>query len=78
MAALLALTVVEPMMVGIVGGGVSHLRLPDGTRLHAVLAPVARPGTTISLRLPPRRPFSLPELMAAGHAPPDIRDCRDY
>ncbi|MGY9046004.1 gamma-glutamyltransferase [Puniceibacterium antarcticum] len=29
-AALLALTVVEPMMVGIAGGGVSHLRLPDG------------------------------------------------
>ncbi|WP_138469408.1 gamma-glutamyltransferase [Poseidonocella sp. HB161398] len=29
-AALLALTVVEPMMVGIVGGGVAHLRLPDG------------------------------------------------
>ncbi|QEW20933.1 Acylase ACY 1 [Marinibacterium anthonyi] len=30
-AALLALTVVEPMMVGIAGGGVAHLRLPDGT-----------------------------------------------
>lgn len=30
-AALLTLTVVEPMMVGIAGGGVSHLRLPDGT-----------------------------------------------
>ncbi|KAA8604337.1 gamma-glutamyltransferase [Salipiger aestuarii] len=30
-AALLALTVVEPMMVGIAGGGVSHLRLPDGS-----------------------------------------------
>ncbi|MCD1617615.1 gamma-glutamyltransferase [Salipiger marinus] len=29
-AALLALTVVEPMMVGIAGGGVAHLRLPDG------------------------------------------------
>lgn len=29
-AALLALTVVEPMMVGILGGGVSHVRLPDG------------------------------------------------
>lgn len=32
-AALLALTVVEPMMVGIAGGGVSHLRLPDGTHI---------------------------------------------
>ena len=29
-AALLTLTVVEPMMVGIAGGGLSHLRLPDG------------------------------------------------
>ncbi|WP_370310683.1 gamma-glutamyltransferase [Salipiger bermudensis] len=29
-AALLALTVVEPMMVGIAGGGVAHLRTPDG------------------------------------------------
>ena len=46
------------------------VRLPDGTRLHAVLAPVARPGTTISLRLPPRRPFTLPDLLEAGQAPP--------
>lgn len=29
-AALFVLTVVEPMMVGILGGGVSHVRLPDG------------------------------------------------
>ncbi|MBS0560651.1 MAG: gamma-glutamyltransferase [Proteobacteria bacterium] len=29
-AALFALTVVEPMMVGILGGGMMHLRLPDG------------------------------------------------
>ena len=29
-AALFALTVVEPMMVGILGGGVSHIRFPDG------------------------------------------------
>ena len=29
-AALFALTVVEPMMVGILGGGLSHIRLPDG------------------------------------------------
>ena len=34
-AALLALTVVEPMMVGIAGGGISHLRLPDGR--HVVI-----------------------------------------
>ena len=29
-AALFTLTVVEPMMVGLLGGGVSHVRLPDG------------------------------------------------
>lgn len=40
------------------------LRLPDGTRLHAVLAPVARPGTTISLRVPSRRAFELDDLVA--------------
>ncbi|WP_456697820.1 TadA family conjugal transfer-associated ATPase [Aeromicrobium sp. P5_D10] len=41
-------------------------RLRDGTRLHAVLAPLARPGTTISLRVPARRAFSLDELQRAG------------
>lgn len=34
-AALFALTVVEPMMVGIAGGGVAHLRLADGR--HVIL-----------------------------------------
>lgn len=34
-AALFTLTVVEPMMVGIFGGGLSHIRLHDGT--HVVL-----------------------------------------
>lgn len=34
-AALLSLTVVEPMMVGLLGGGVTHLRLPDGR--HVVI-----------------------------------------
>jgi len=32
-ASLLALTVVEPMMVGIAGGGLSHLRLADGQHI---------------------------------------------
>lgn len=41
-------------------------RLHDGTRLHAVLAPLARPGTVISLRVPARRSFSLDALHAAG------------
>ena len=34
-AALFALTVVEPMMVGILGGGVAHIRLADGR--HVIL-----------------------------------------
>ena len=34
-AALFALTVVEPMMVGLLGGGVTHLRLPDGS--HTII-----------------------------------------
>ena len=45
------------------------LRLADGTRLHAVLAPIARPGTSISLRVPRRRVFTLGELQQAGAVP---------
>lgn len=45
------------------------LRLADGSRFHAVLAPLARPGTTISLRVPRRRAFSLTELVEAGSLP---------
>jgi pilus assembly protein CpaF len=41
------------------------VRLPDGSRLHAVLAPVSRPGTLISLRVPRARVFSLDELVGA-------------
>ena len=48
----------------------ADLRLPDGTRFHAVLAPLARPGTTVSLRVPRRRVFSLDELVAAGTLDP--------
>ncbi len=39
-AALFALTVVEPMMVGLLGGGTAHLRLADGT--HTVIDGMAR------------------------------------
>lgn len=42
------------------------LRLADGTRFHAVLSPVARPGTLISLRVPRRQVFSVEELTAGG------------
>ena len=41
-------------------------RLPDGTRLHAVIPPVAVEGTLISIRVPQRRAFTLDELVAIG------------
>ena len=42
------------------------LRLPDGTRFHALLAPLARPGPAISLRIPRARAFTLAELIERG------------
>jgi len=51
-------------------------RLPDGTRLHAVLAPISADGTCLSLRRPRRVPISLTEFVtgtaavpAGGHGP---------
>ena len=44
----------------------ADLRLPDGTRFHAVLAPLARPGSVISLRVPRARVFTLGELVERG------------
>jgi pilus assembly protein CpaF len=41
------------------------VRLPDATRFHAVLAPVARRGTCLSLRVPARRVFTMADLVAA-------------
>jgi pilus assembly protein CpaF len=41
-------------------------RLPDGTRLHAVLPPLAAAGTAISLRIARRRLFTLAELEEQG------------
>lgn len=52
----------------------ADVRLPDGTRFHAVLAPTARPGTTISLRVPAARDFSLDELVSAGSVGPDCAE----
>ncbi|MCW2708773.1 MAG: pilus assembly protein CpaF [Frankiales bacterium] len=45
-------------------------RLSDGVRLHAVLPPVATGGTCLSLRVPRRRAFTLPELVDTGTVPP--------
>ncbi|MEV0925268.1 TadA family conjugal transfer-associated ATPase [Streptomyces spongiicola] len=45
-------------------------RLPDGTRMHAVLPPVAVGSTCLSLRVVRPRAFSLGELTEAGTVPP--------
>jgi pilus assembly protein CpaF len=45
-------------------------RLPDGSRVHAVLPPLAPQGTHISLRVPPRRTFTVDDLVVAGTLPP--------
>ncbi|MET9507464.1 TadA family conjugal transfer-associated ATPase [Streptomyces flavidovirens] len=45
-------------------------RLPDGTRMHAVLPPVAVGSTCLSLRVVRPKAFSLAELVAAGTVPP--------
>ncbi|MGW0534242.1 TadA family conjugal transfer-associated ATPase [Streptomyces sp. NPDC003032] len=45
-------------------------RLPDGTRLHAVLPPVAVGSTCLSLRVVRPRAFTLAELVDAGTVPP--------
>ena len=41
-------------------------RLPDGTRLHCVIPPIATSGTTISLRVPRRTAFTVDQLVASG------------
>lgn len=47
------------------------VRLPDGTRFHAVLAPVARPGTLLSLRVPAAASLGLDDLVTTGFVDPD-------
>jgi pilus assembly protein CpaF len=47
-------------------------RLPDGTRVHAVLAPLAVTGTCLSLRVPRRRAFTLDDLVEAGSLPVEV------
>lgn len=44
-------------------------RLPDGSRLHALLPPIASRGTSISLRIPRQQVFALNDLVAVGAMP---------
>jgi len=60
-AALLALTVVEPMMVGIAGGGVSHVRLADGR--HKVFDCLSHAGASATPDMFRPLSDSLPEYM---------------
>lgn len=48
------------------GSPFADVRLPDGTRLHAVLPPVATGGPYLSLRTFRPRPFTLADLVHAG------------
>ena len=41
-------------------------RLADGTRVHAVISPIASDGTLISLRIPHRSGFTLDDLVGLG------------
>lgn len=45
-------------------------RLPDGTRVHAVLSGIAAPGTCISLRIPSRHRLTLDDWVRLGSLPP--------
>ncbi|WP_051639756.1 TadA family conjugal transfer-associated ATPase [Cellulomonas sp. URHE0023] len=47
-------------------------RLPDGTRLHAVLPPVAEAGVLISLRVVRARALTLEELLRSGTIAPGL------
>lgn len=51
------------------GSPFADARLPDGTRLHAVLPPVATDGPYLSLRTFRHRPFTLDELVQQGTVP---------
>ncbi|MCA3362731.1 MAG: gamma-glutamyltransferase [Roseomonas sp.] len=66
-AALFALTVVEPMMVGILGGGMAHLRLPDGR--HTVIDGLSTaPAAARADMFAPAEPANAMNFEATGRA----------
>ncbi|WBU60997.1 gamma-glutamyltransferase [Paracoccus albus] len=67
-AALFTLTVVEPMMVGIAGGGISHLRLSDGH--HVVIDAMSTAGQMA-------RPDMFAPLSDAGPNYMEVADLRN-
>lgn len=70
---------IRRLAVGLIAAGGRHLdelhpmanvRLGEGIRVHAVLAPIAVAGATISIRLPRLHPLGFDELVRAGLATP--------
>ena len=49
-------------------------RLESGIRLHAGLYPISKPGTSISLRIPRAKTFSLDELLSLGSIDENIKN----
>lgn len=49
-------------------------QLPDGTRLHCVLAPIATTGTAISLRIPSPTTITLDHLLDSGSINRELHD----
>ncbi|MCL8208085.1 MAG: CpaF family protein [Actinomycetia bacterium] len=49
-------------------------RLPDGSRLNAVIAPVAVDGDAVTIRKFARDPFTLPQLVAMGTLSPEMAE----
>ncbi len=49
-------------------------QLPDGTRLHCVLAPIATTGTAISLRIPSQTRITLDHLLIRGSINNELHD----
>lgn len=49
-------------------------RLPSGVRLHAILSPLADPGTCISLRVPADRSFTFAQWVETGSLAPQLAE----
>jgi pilus assembly protein CpaF len=65
----------EDLIQGIVGrvnrivnesNPIADARLPDGSRVHIVLPPIALNGPTVTIRRFPRQPMGMQDLLAAG------------
>lgn len=53
---------------------IADARLPDGSRFHAVLPPVARSGPVVTIRKFPDRPLTIDDLVSSGSLSNDAAD----